>query len=185
MRWIGRPRVSAGILLGLISFYALVGFLLLPYLIQAYGISAVADRLKHPIVVREVALNPFTLSLRLNGLEVREPDQTPILGFEECYVNLRATTLFFQTAGFDEIRLVMPFVAAKVNREGKLNVLTLVPLPDETAGAPPAQTEASEPKKMIPVEIELLEINQGILEFRDESKPKPVSRGDGATNHHE
>lgn len=175
MRRIIRLRILVGVFLGLISLYALAGFLLLPYLIKAYGIPAAADHLNHPIVVREVALNPFTLSLRLNGLEVQETDQTPILGFEEFFVNLRATTLFFQTLGFDEIRLVTPFMAAKVNREGKLNLLALVPPSDDAAAAPPAQTTTSEPKKMMPVEIGLLEINQGILEYRDQSKPKPLS----------
>lgn len=173
MRWIVRPRLLAGILLGLVTLYALVGFFLLPYLIEAYGIPAVAERLKHPVVVREVALNPFTLSLRLKGLEVRESDQMPILGFEELVVNLQAKTLFLQTIGFDEISLVMPFVAAKVNREGKMNLLALAPPPDEAAA--PAHPAAEESKKMMPVEISLLSIDKGILEYRDESKPRLVS----------
>jgi len=172
MRRLIRPRLLAGLVVGLVGLYAMVGFLLLPYLIEAYGIPAASERLKHPVVVREVAFNPFTLALRLNGLEVREIDQTPIMGFEEFVVNLRATTLFFQTLAFDEIRLVMPFVAAKVNREGKLNVLALVPPSDEAAPAQPAPVES---KRMMPVEIELFEINKGIVEFMDESKLKPVS----------
>ena len=175
MRWLARPRLLAGIVLGLIALYALVGFFLLPYLIEAYGIPAAAERLKHPVVVREVALNPFTLSLRLNGLEVRESDQTPILGFEQFVVNLNAKTLFFQTIGFDEISVVMPFVAAKVNREGKLNLLALVPAEGETTEAPPAQQTPEESKKMMPVEIGLLSIDRGILEYQDDSKPRPVS----------
>jgi hypothetical protein len=158
MHWIARPRLLVGILLSLISLYALVGFFLLPYLIEAYGIPAAAERLKHPIVVREVALNPFTLSLRVNGLEVRESDQTPILGFEEFVVNLNAKTLFLQTISFDEISLIMPFVAAKVNREGNLNLLGLVPPVEESTEAPPAQPAVEEPKKMKPVEIGLLSI---------------------------
>ncbi|MGQ0666790.1 MAG: DUF748 domain-containing protein, partial [Nitrospiraceae bacterium] len=175
MRWIVRPRLLAGVFLGLISLYALIGFFLLPYIIEAYGIPAVAERLKHPVVVREVALNPFALSLRLNGLEVRESDQRPIIGFEELFVNLRATTLFWQTIGFDEIRLVMPFVAARVNREGNLNLLALVPPSDEPAGTAPTPPPEAESKKMMPVEIGLLEIDKGILEYRDESKSRPVS----------
>lgn len=175
MRWIVRPRVLAGILLGLISLYALIGFFLLPSLIKTYVVPAAADRLKHPIFLREVALNPFALSLRLNGLEVREVDQTAILGFEELFVDLRATTLFLQSVGFDEIRLVMPFVSAKVNREGKLNLLALVPPSDEQSKMPPSQKAPLERKKMMPVEIESLQIDQGILEFRDESKVKPVT----------
>jgi hypothetical protein len=173
MRRLIRPRFLAGLVVGLVGLYALVGFLLLPYLIKAYGVPAASEQLQHPVVLREVAFNPFTLALRLNGLEVREQDQTPIIGFEEFVVNVRATTLFFQTLGFDEIRLVMPFVAAKVNREGKLNLLGLVPPSDEAAA--PVETAVGEPKRMMPLEIGLLEIDNGIVEFRDESKAKPVS----------
>lgn len=167
-----RPRFLIGLALGLVVFYALAGFLLLPYLIQTYGVPAAAEQLKRPVVLREVAFNPFTLSLRMNGLEILETNQVPILGLEEFVVNLRATTVFGQTLGFDEIRFVMPFVAAKVSREGKLNLLALVPPPDETAT--PAQPEAGQPKKMMPLEIGVLEISKGIVEYRDESKSRPV-----------
>src|SRR5512134_2074087 len=136
MRWIVRPRVLAGIVLALISLYALIGFFLLPYIIKAYVIPAAAERIKHPIVVREVALNPFTLSLRLNGLEISEVDHTPVLGFEELFVNLHGITLLFQKVAFDEIRLDMPFVSARMNREGKVNLLGLVPPSEEKAEAP-------------------------------------------------
>ena len=95
-----------------------------------------------------------------------------MLGFEELFVNLHATTLFLQKVAFDEIRLVMPFVAAKVNREGKLNLMSLAP-PSDEATPPPAQP-TSEPKKMMPVQIDLLEIGQGIIEYRDDSKARPV-----------
>ncbi len=173
MRRLIRPRLLAGLVVGLVGLYALVGFFLFPYLIKIYGVPAASEQLQHPVVLRDVAFNPFTLALRLNGLEVREQDQTPIIGFEEFVVNVRATTLFFQTLGFDEIRLVMPFVAARVNREGKLNLLGLVPPSDEAASA--AETATGEPKRMMPLDIGLLEINNGIVEFRDESKAKPIS----------
>ena len=126
-------------------------------------------------MVREVALNPFTLSLRMNGLEVSEVDHTPILGMEELFVNLRGTSLFLQTVAFDEIRLDMPYVSARMNREGKLNLLGLVPATDEAAESAPGSTTASEVKKPIPLEIRLLKIDRGILEFRDESKRQAMA----------
>ena len=172
MRRFLRPKVMIGVLAGLIALYTLVGFVLLPHLIQAYGIPAVAEYIKHPVVLREAAFNPFTLALRLDGLEVREQDQTAMLGFEELFVNLRATTLFFQKVAFDEIRLVMPFVAARVNPAGRMNLMSLVPPPAETVQQP--TPPSGEAKKMMPVEIDLLEIEQGILEYRDDSKPRPV-----------
>ena len=175
MRWLIRPRIFAGMLLTLIGLYALIGFFLFPFIIKAYLIPAVAERIKHPIVVREVALNPFTLSLRINGLEVSEIDHTPILGMEELFINLSGTSLFLQMVGFDEIRLDMPYVSAKMNREGKLNLLGLVPPPDETAAPPPVVSTARESQKPIQLEIRLLKIDRGILEFRDESKRQAMA----------
>jgi len=172
MRRLLRPRVLIGTLVGLIALYSLVGFVLVPYLITSYVVPTASEQIKHPILLRDAAFNPFALSLRLNGLEVRGQNETPMLGFEELFVNLCATTLFLQKIAFDEIRLVMPFVAAKVNREGKLNLMSLAPPSDEVS-QPPAQP-TSEPKKMMPVQIDLLEIGQGIIEYRDDSKARPV-----------
>lgn len=173
MRRILRPRVLIGTLLSLITLYTLAGFLLLPYLLQSYVVPKVADQIKHPIVLREAAFNPFALSLQLKGLEIRDQNETPMLGFEELFVNLRVTTLLLQKVAFDEIRVVMPFVAARVNAEGKLNLLSLAPPPEDTESTPAQMT--NEPKKtMTPIEIDLLEISQGILDYQDDSKPKPV-----------
>ncbi|MFN3681665.1 MAG: DUF748 domain-containing protein, partial [Nitrospira sp.] len=175
MRRLFRPRVAVGLVLGLIGFYALAGFVLLPYLIKTYGVPAAAEHLKHPIVLQEVSFNPFVLALKVKGLEVRESDHTPMIGFDELVIDLRATTLLGQKLGFDEIRLIMPFVAARVNREGKLNLLALVPPPESDTGVVSAPPSEAKPKKAMPVEIGLLEISQGVVEYRDESKPRPVS----------
>jgi hypothetical protein len=173
MRRFLRLKVVIAVLAGLITLYTLAGFLLIPYLIKAYGVSAVSEQIKHPVVLHEAAFNPFSLALRLNGLEVRDHNQAAILGFEELFVDLSAVTLFAQKVSFDKIRLGMPFVVAKIDPEGKLNLMALAPPPDETTPKP--DKPASEPKKLIPVEIDLLELERGILEYRDDSKPRPVS----------
>jgi hypothetical protein len=76
MRRLLRPSRLAILALGLALLYTLVGFFLLPYLIKAYAIPAVAEKLERPVLVKEVELNPFALSLRLTGLEIREADQS-------------------------------------------------------------------------------------------------------------
>lgn len=172
MRRLLRPRVVIGTVVGFIAFYAFFGFLLVPYALKSYVVPSVSEQIQHPIMLREAAFNPFALSLRLTGLEVHEQNETPMLGFEELFVDLRAVTLLFQKVAFDEIRLTMPFVAAKVNREGKLNLMSLVPPSDEKAS--PASPPTGEPKKLMPVQIDLLEIGHGIVEYRDDSKARPV-----------
>lgn len=169
-----RPRVLASVLLAGLLLYSLVGFLGAPYVIRHYVVPAVAEKIQHPVVVRDVALNPFSLSLTIDGLEIREPDQTPILGFERFFVNLGAKTFLLQSYAFDEIHVVMPFVSMKVDRAGKMNLLELVPPPSDPGGAVPSSSKEPAPSGAgQALEIGLLKIDQGIIEFRDDSKPKP------------
>ncbi|MDQ1291805.1 MAG: hypothetical protein QG615_1614, partial [Nitrospirota bacterium] len=81
-----RSRTLAITVLSSLLLYSLVGFLVVPYIAKHYVVPAVAEKIQHPVVVREIALNPFTLSLTIDGLEIRETDQTPILGFEQFFV---------------------------------------------------------------------------------------------------
>lgn len=154
--------------------YTLGGFFLLPYLITTYGVPKVAETIHHPVVVREVAVNPFELSLRIAGLEIRETDQTPMVGFEEFFVNFQAVSLFRLAYVFDAIRLTMPYVAVKVASNGHLNLLDLVPPDAPGDPLPPAKTP-EQPRAIPAVQIGVFEIAQGIVEFRDESKPRPVA----------
>ena len=174
MRWLFRPFRLAILGLALVALYALVGFFLIPYLIKAYAIPAVAEKLKRPVLVKEVELNPFTLSLRLMGVEIRETDQSALLGFEEFFVNIQASSLIRRAYVFDAIRLTMPYVSARVFKDGRMNLAELVPSDDGSQPAPPPQAEKASAE--IPaIEIGEFEIAQGAVEFRDESKPKPYS----------
>lgn len=173
MSWLLRPSRLAILATGLILLYTLIGFFLVPYLITTFALPKVAEAIRHPVVVKEVAVNPFELSLRITGLEIRETDQTPMIGFEEFFVNFQAVSLFRLAYVFDAIRLTMPYVAVKVDSSGHLNLLDLVS--PETPGEPVPASTSDQPGAVPSVQIGLLEIAQGIIEFRDASKPNPVS----------
>ncbi len=174
MRWLLRPSRLLAITLILLVGYSLIGFFLLPYVIKAFVLPAVSERLHRPVLVKEVELNPFVLSLRVTGFEIRESDQSALLGFDEFFVNLQASSLIRQAYVFDTIRLTLPFVSAKVSKEGRLNLIDLVPPAAEQPNESTPQPD--KPKAQIPaVQIGQFEIDQGVVEFRDESKPKPFS----------
>ncbi|MEK7760711.1 MAG: DUF748 domain-containing protein [Nitrospirota bacterium] len=174
MRWLLHPSRLAILALGLVLLYALIGFFLVPYLIKAYAIPAVAEKLKRPVLVNEVELNPFTLSLRLTGLEIREADQSALLGFDEFFINIQASSLIRRAYVFDTIRLTVPYVSARVFKDGRMNLAELVPPDDGPQPAAPPQTEQT-PAEVPAIEIGEFEIVQGVVEFRDESKPKPYA----------
>jgi hypothetical protein len=124
------------------------------------------------VLVKEVELNPFTLSLRVTGFEIREADQSALLGFDEFFVNLQASSLIRRAYVFDTIRLTVPYVSVRVSKDGRMNLAELVPPDDESQ--PVVTPQAEKTSTEVPaIEIGVFEIAQAVLEFRDESKPKP------------
>ena len=174
MRWLLRPSRLAMLALGLVGLYALVGFFLVPHLITAYAIPAIAEKLKRPVLVKEVELNPFALSLRLTGFEIREPDQSALLGFDEFFINVQASSLIRRAYVFETIRFTMPYVSARVFKDGRMNLAELVPPDEGSQPVAPPQPEKT-PAEISTIEIGEFEIAQGVVEFRDESKPKPYT----------
>ena len=172
MRWLFRPSRLAILALSLVFIYTFVGFFLVPYLIKAYAIPAIAEKLKRPVLVKEVQLNPFALSLRVTGFEIRESNQSALLGFEEFFIDFQASSLIRRAYVFDTIRLTVPYVSARVFNDGRMNLAELVLSDGGSQSVAPQQAETT--KGEVPaIEIGEFEIAQGIVEFRDDSKPKP------------
>jgi len=125
MRILLRFRSSLIVLAVLVLLYALLGFFILPYIVKYQVFPAVSGQLKRPVLAKEVAINPFALSVTITGFEIQEADQTPLLGFDELFVNFEFSSLIHRAYRFDEIRLVMPFVSVRIMPSGMLNLLEL------------------------------------------------------------
>src|SRR5215471_3738865 len=167
MHWLIRPPRYAIVAAICLVVYTLVGFFLLPYIIKAQVIPRLAEQLHRPVSVVDVEVNPFALSLRVTGFDIREVDQSPVLGFEEFFINLQMSSILHRAYVFDSIRVVLPFVAVKVSKEGRVNLLDLVPPRNGSQPAAPSKEEKA-PAQLPAIEIGDLEIAQGVVVFRDE-----------------
>jgi hypothetical protein len=157
------------------GLYALLGFVVAPYLVKRYGVQAVSEKVQRPVVLRDVQINPFAFSIRLTGFEIQEPDHRAILGFDELFIDFDAmVSLFKQAYAFNEITVVLPFVSARILPDKKLNLLGLLPPRPETPPPPPDKADKAEKAEIPLVQVGLIQIQSGVVEFRDESKKKPV-----------
>ncbi|HET9961939.1 MAG TPA: DUF748 domain-containing protein [Nitrospiraceae bacterium] len=156
----------------LLVLYAFVGFFAVPYTVKRYVIPMVSETLRHPVLLGEMTFNPFTFAVTLSDLDIREQDGTSMAGFHELFINFEATSLVRRAYLFDEIKLTLPFGSVVIGQDGKLNLLSLVPPPKETSEPPPAPRPKA---KIPPIQIRELVIRQGVLEYRDVSKARPVN----------
>jgi hypothetical protein len=195
MRRFFRPIPLAISALTLLLVYTLVGFFLVPHIIKAHVLPAVSDQIRHPVTVKEVEFNPFVLSLKMTDFEIQEPDRTPLIGFQEFFVNFQTVSLLRRAYVFDEIRFALPFVSVKIAKDGHVNLADLLvheqrPGPSDEAERPAAPSDQAEkanaqtsdlqahseaPSGLPPVEVRHFKIAQGIVEFHDASKPSAVS----------
>ena len=179
MRRFFRPLPLTVTVLIILLFYTLAGFFLIPHIIKTHILPAVSDQLHRPVTVEDVEFNPFVLSLRMTEFEIQERDHTPLIGFQEFFINFQTVSLLRRAYVFDEIRFAVPFVSVKVGKDGHVNLTDL--LAHDKASVPPekppadAQPNAETRGELPAIEIGRFEIARGIVEFHDASKPNAVS----------
>ena len=121
-----RKRKLALWLFGLLAFYALLGFLILPPIIRAVAVKQLSKQLDREVSIQKVKLNPFALSCTVRGLLIKDKDGEPFLSWDEVYVNFQLASFFGKAWVFRDISTTCPFVRVQMNKDGTFNFTDLV-----------------------------------------------------------
>ena len=151
------------ILAGVLVLYTAVGFLLVPYVIKQQAIKYVAQSLHRQLTIEQVRTNPYTFTMSLRNLDLKEQDTTPVLGFKDLFTNFELFSSLKNWAfTFDLIRLDEPRINVLMRKDGKLNLGELA------AAAAGEKTEKpkdeSPPTRMI---LRQFLINTGSVDISD------------------
>jgi hypothetical protein len=147
--------------------YSLVGFLLLPWLLKGQLLRRLPELTQRTATIRQVKVNPWTLSLTVRGLELTEADGRPFASWDELYVNFQASSLFRWAWTFREIRLVQPAAEVLLFADGRLNLANLWAAPTNAPPAPAA------PPRIPRIRITAITITNGFVAFEDRTRRSP------------
>jgi uncharacterized protein involved in outer membrane biogenesis len=152
-------RRALAIFAGLLVFWAIAGFLILPRLLRPVVERKLSESLHRPVELRALSINPFALSATLEGLEVKEKGGAGrFFSFDRLTVNLEAISLLKGGPVTREITLRKPSVALVRNEDGTYNVQDLL-------------NEASKPKppeeKPLRFSLNNIRIEGGSVDFDD------------------
>ncbi|MCI0516577.1 MAG: DUF748 domain-containing protein, partial [Woeseiaceae bacterium] len=154
-----------------VVLYALLGFFLAPWLVKKTAIDSVREQLAAELRIEKVAINPFVLSLRIDGLELDDPAQTRFARIDQIFVNFQASSLFRWAWTFDEIRFTAPQLNLARDATGTLNLAAFRKQTTEPAASPEAdQGEAAMPRLL----IFNFEIGAAVVDWRDQVPADPV-----------
>ncbi|MEC4673286.1 MAG: DUF748 domain-containing protein, partial [Nitrospirota bacterium] len=138
-------------------------------------VPEIANLLGKPMTVREVKFNPFAFTLGVEGLAIDDPDGSPLVGFGELFVDFNIMSVLGDTYQFDTIRLILPYGSARIRPDGTFNLSELGVTSDAEPAASGDSTSTSDGSSALglpPIEVALFTIEQGFVEFRDQSRPK-------------
>ncbi|HYC72929.1 MAG TPA: DUF748 domain-containing protein, partial [Opitutaceae bacterium] len=156
--------------------YALVGFLILPPITKSRAEARLAATLHRPVQIARVRINPFTLAVTVEGLDVRERDgRASFAGWERLFVNFESASLWSDEWSFAAIELDAPHGRVVAGRDGTLNFSDLLGdgAPADAAGAAASAPADAPPVK--PLHIARLALSRARLEFRDEGRAQPFT----------
>jgi len=175
-----RPPRWAIVVAGILALYSIFGFLILPRIVRAQMEKKLPDVLHRPVTVREVRFNPFAISMTIRGFSVRQPDGSPLLSFEELYVDVALLRHWRGGVHLESVKLVRPEVAVAIEKGGQLNFADLLAAPEPAEPVPTARLARkarAEPPKPEPdptvFEIAHFLLDRGAIAFADRNRPHP------------
>lgn len=154
-------KIFIGGLTGLFLF-TVVGFFALPPILKSVLIKKLSEKLHRKIVIQEINVNPFVLSLKVRGFAVKERDSSEtFISFEELFVNLQSVSIFKKGPIFSEIRLKKLYLNVKRNEDMTYNFSDLL-----TQGKPEKTAELKPPR----FSLNNIQILNGSVDFWDGPK---------------
>jgi hypothetical protein len=171
-RWLRRTVIGATSTLAAV---ALVGFLVVPPIARRVAQKQLGEMLGRKVAITKIRLNPFALSLAVEGFQIYEVDGvTPFLGFGRLYVNAQLSSVFRRAPVVKEIALESPrvrIVRVKATTDAWADVGAAYNFSDIVArlAATPKSPEPAEPPAPAPPRFSLnnLHLAGGAVTFDD------------------
>lgn len=90
------------------ALYAAAGFLLAPALLKSNIQAYVAETTGRSLQIERLAINPFTLEAEINNLDLRDQDNTLLLGIDRLYGNFNGPALITGVFEIEELVFEQP-----------------------------------------------------------------------------
>jgi hypothetical protein len=171
-----RLRLTLWIAAALLVVFTLVGFLVVPPIVQAQLERRVTEALGRTTTVGAVKFNPYTLGLTIERLDIQRLDQTgSFAGWDRLYVNVDALASLGGTFSLHAIELEGFHVTASIERDGKFNFADILEKLQAAAAKEQSGAKPAAPAKPLALHIGRLAVANARVDFSDRSRVHPFA----------
>lgn len=112
---------------GLFALIGVIGFLVAPHFVKSALEKSIGEKLHRTATIRELGINPYTLSATVKGFALKEKDgKSDAASFDELYVNVEAASLLRLAPVIGKISLVGPHVNVVRNADLSYNYTDII-----------------------------------------------------------
>lgn len=112
---------------GLFVLFSLIGFFVVPPIAKSILLKQVSAALHRDVSVKAIRVNPYTLSVAIQGFTVKErAGAGTFLSFDELYVNAEIMSLFRRALVVRELKISKPYVRLVRNKDESYNFTDMI-----------------------------------------------------------
>lgn len=122
----------------------LFAFFGLPPLMRSFLVRTLSDTLHREVTIQQIKINPFTLSLTVRGVVVKDRE-TPdtFASFDQLFINLQSLSAFRWALLLKEVRLDRPYIRIVRHQDGSYNFSDLLGTDSSNQGSDTTQRKFS------------------------------------------
>jgi len=158
-------RIALIVIASILVLYTLLGFLLVPWLVERQLAGTLQQRLEVETRFEDISFNPFTLAARIENAQLQTPDGDPLLSTNHLYLNFDFLPLLLLDVRLGEISIDAPELYFHRYSDSENTFSRLAERWQKTA---PPDPEDTTDEGLFPVQIRNLNLSNGRLHYSDE-----------------
>ena len=162
MRSLSRTRKVLAGLVVFFLFYTVTGFIVVPLIVRAVLTDKGSIALHRDVTVADVNVNPYTFTVQVKGLMVRDRDGETLTAAKEIIIDLQLSSLFKKALVVKTVAISEPAIRLVRSKAENLNISDLFPTPENKA--------ENTPGAFSPFFLQHAEIKNGKVVFIDHAK---------------
>ena len=176
------------LLVSFISIYALLLGIFTPYYLQQKLPTVINERSTLSLQIDEIRINPFSLSVEINHVNLQDKNKQSLAAFERLYINFQFSSLFRQLWYFDALILESPSVHYQIYSDFSNNIEQLNSLISKDKASLHDSTVENHELESVPgntipeLLVKTLRIDNLAIQFTDDAKKPSFNTHIGPLN---
>lgn len=159
--------------LAAIFAYTIIGFWIIPWIARDMLVKKLEQALQRPVVIEKIKVNPYTLTIEVTNVEIKNKDSRHFVTFDRLFANAGISSVFMLSLVLNQVTLDNPLINITRHSNGSFSFSDLLHEKSSKTVA------ATGPQQDLPIRFvfENVHVNGGRLVFEDQGVGK-IHRAD-------